>query len=194
METIAINAPETCSPIFISLGQYCEVAYQIRRFTKNNEAYFFDWLVTPEDSYRSILLDDSEFFKQENWEICDGGIRLRDKSTRLLFQHEFDELNSDNHIIDESKVEDHLPVAFSKFIHLKNKTLNTIKDSKNIFLIRSVKYTSLSDAKKIMNDLKDTFIPINPKVNIVLVSSSIHEEIVDGRYFILKNLKCDTWQ
>ncbi len=40
---------------FISIGERCNVTYQIRKYSKNHETLFFDWLGTDMDSVIKIL-------------------------------------------------------------------------------------------------------------------------------------------
>jgi hypothetical protein len=182
------------SPVFISLGEWCETAYQINRYMKTSEAYFFNWLITHNDTYKSIFLDDAEFFKPKNWEISEDLIRVKDKATGILFQHEFNVIDTINNFIDESKVDAHLPTALSKFKFLKNKTLSTIAKSKNIFLVRQEDFHSAEDASKRIDHIKELFLPLNKNINIILTSRRINKEITTGKYLILRNQFGSSWE
>ena len=74
---------------YFSLGEYCATAHQIRRCTNNNEAFFFDWLVTRGNSFDFMGRSNDAFLQSMGWELVDGGIRLLDRYSGLLFQHEF---------------------------------------------------------------------------------------------------------
>lgn len=53
----------------ISLGRSCSAALHIREFKLSQEAFPFDWLVTPFDSLYSLLLYDfQDFFSKNNLE------------------------------------------------------------------------------------------------------------------------------
>lgn len=74
----------------ISLGNYCETAYQIRRLTGNEKAYFFDWLVTPADGLIIALESDfRQVFLRQNLELWHGGESIIDTATNILFHHDF---------------------------------------------------------------------------------------------------------
>jgi len=181
-------------PIFISLGEWCETAFQINRYTKNSEAYFFNWLITPNDSYKSIFLNDTEFFKPNNWEISENLIRVHDKGTGIFFQHEFEVIDKVKNHIDQNKVENHLPIAQSKFIFLKKKTLKAIESFRTIYLIRQEDFNNIDDALKRIQHIKEIFYPLNNNINIILTSREIKEEIQNGKYLILRNERSSSWQ
>jgi hypothetical protein len=75
---------------YISLGSYCETAFQIRRRRNVTQAHFFDWLVTPLESLMLVLENDFEgVFERENIHPTKDGQSVVDTSNGLLFHHEF---------------------------------------------------------------------------------------------------------
>ena len=181
-------------PLFISLGTQCETAFQIKRYTRNNEAYFFDWLITRKDSYKSLFLNNNEIFKSNNWEISKDCLKVEDLSTKLLFQHEFKVINNTSNHIDPGSIENHLPSASAKFIYLKNKTLNAIKNTDNVYLVRKENFDNIELAWNRIRHIHELFSPLNKNINIILTSNRIKEEVMKGRFLIVKNKISSSWE
>ncbi|MDP1608681.1 MAG: DUF1796 family putative cysteine peptidase [Chlamydiales bacterium] len=56
------------SPLFVSLGGYCEVAAQLRKHNLREEAYPFDWILSSShEKFLEILNEDFQFFLDENY-------------------------------------------------------------------------------------------------------------------------------
>lgn len=166
-----------------SLGEFCATAYQIRRYTGNQNAFFFDWLITHSDYFRSISLEIDTFFKSENWDIVDGGIRLRDLATGLLYQHEFPAKDGQ---IEATLAEGHMDSARSKFEHLKEKTLSSMRNDDECLLIRAENdIISVDQARERMMQIRGAFLPYNSNIKIVLASTGCIDEIEEeDRLFI----------
>jgi hypothetical protein len=179
---------------FISLGAFCDVAAQIRRFTKDEDALFFDWLITPSDSYKAIFYEDEYFFKKNNWEIIEPQkIALLDRGTNLRFQHEFQNMKDEN-IIDSTKVDSHLSTAKEKFLYLKRKTLEVIKKNNQICLIRSENLAEKSEIISRINHIRSLFQPINQNIKVLLVSNNIsYNEKLSENNFIFRMNKVSDW-
>ncbi len=181
-------------PLYISLGAYCKTAFQIRRFTGNDESYFFDWLITLNDHFNSLFISDDDFFMPDNWEIIpDSPFRLRDKGTGLIFQHEFDILEGASKFIDPSKVEPHLSVAKAKFLYLRKKTLDKISSSSNVYLIRHENFSDINAALQRLIEIENLFLPINENIKFVLVSEHINSDYSDGNFFVFKEAVANKW-
>lgn len=181
-------------PVYISLGAYCKTAFQIRRFTGNDEAYFFDWLITINNHFNSLFINDDVFFMDDNWEIIpDAPFRLRDKGTGLIFQHEFNILDGDSKFIDPAKVKSHLSIAKNKFLHLKKKTIEKISSSSNVYLIRHENFSDLNAALSRLIEIEKLFLPINENIKLVLVSERINSDYGDGKFFVFKETLTDKW-
>jgi hypothetical protein len=190
-------------PLFISLGDSCQTAYQIRRFTKCNDAYFFDWLITSKDAIKSIYAKDDDFFISNNWELVEfksgsweiiekDGMTLRDKGTGLKFHHEFK--RGESGFIDESFVEQHLPTAKSKFIYLKNKTLNAIKNAETVYLFRWEWIQNEVNALERIADINRLFSQTNKNIKVIIASPVANKEIIDGNQLFIKINQTENWQ
>ena len=184
---------------YISLGNLCQVAHQINRFTKIEWHYFFDSLVVDDYSYKSILQDIDLFFNIKNIKLINSETII-DLSTSLKFIHEFSLVENikdfeGRNVIDTGRIEEHLSTAKQKFTHLKEKTLKAISDnSYDVFLIRKEDIRNQSDALKKINDIEATFKNINPTIKIVLLSNYCENEIVEKNYYYLNVKKSENWE
>jgi hypothetical protein len=124
---------------FISFGCFCQPAYQIRRFTGIEKAYFFAWLITPIKSIGKVLRDfDSDHFLNINQPgglpIADHGIRVLDLHTGVKFQHEFSSLEDGT--INISSIRQMQIRVKEKYIFLRNRTLNDMQSVNDFVYIR----------------------------------------------------------
>ncbi len=159
---------------YFSAGEACATAFQIRRCTNNEAAYFFDWLITPGESYGFIAKSNDGFLDPGNWEIVDDGLRLLDKYSGLKFQHEFKNVDDKPGNIDPNQVERHLPTARSKFLYLKNKLIIALKTQPRSVVIRAERgITSPEAAMERLVRLKRVFLPINPDLKFIIASAEL---------------------
>lgn len=161
--------------IYFSAGEFCSTAHQIRRYTQNHEAYFFDWLITQDTSFDFLGRPNDEFLRPMNWEIIDNGIRLLDRYSGLAFQHEFKTIAGQPGVIDTNLIEEHLATAHQKFSHLKEKLITALKNTQRGVIIRADdKIECLDQAKTRLEQLKATFLPINPYLRFVVASTRLY--------------------
>jgi Putative papain-like cysteine peptidase (DUF1796) len=74
----------------VSLGRYCQTAYQIRRFTGDPIASYFDWIGTPHDGLVQTLQGEfRECFLLDNLSVTNDGLGVVDRRTGLDFRHAF---------------------------------------------------------------------------------------------------------
>ena len=74
----------------VSIGRYCQTAYQLRRFTNNTTASFFDWLGTPHDGLIRVLQRDFlDCFLLENLVLSEDGLGVVDQTNGIDFRHTF---------------------------------------------------------------------------------------------------------
>lgn len=190
-----------------SLGSSCQTAYQIRRYTKNDTSYFFDWISSRKDSYKSIFLEEKNYFLEKNCyavpkiefdadlnkEINYGKVWVKDEYTQIHYQHEFPRLDG-SYIIDDKLIKDHLPKAKEKFIYLKNKTISAIQNSSLPVLIRYENNITLHEAMSISADIHQSFLHLNDNIKVVIVSHSIEKNYIeDENTLILKVNKSEEW-
>lgn len=180
-------------PLFVSIGNDCQAAHQVRRVTQWDSALFFDWLITPLESCRAIYMDDNLFFQTRNWEIVADGVRVRDKGTGLEYQHEFQVKDKASLEIDRELVESHLGIAKNKFLHLKYKTLNVIKSAQECYLIRKDVVEAPEEAAAISNDLLKLYLPLNKKIRIIIASENAQKEAFSSTHAFVKIKKGGTW-
>ncbi len=125
-------------------------------------------------------------------EVGNEGIRVRDKFSGLLFQHEFPTTEAGK--VDIVKVEAHLAVAKAKFLYLKQKLINAIKDSANCVLVRAENgLTTLDAGIEKINQMRNAFIPINPDIKIVLASQRFEHEYQHPEFLLVRLQPCADW-
>jgi len=177
---------------YFSIGEYCVTAFQIRRYYEIEDAFLYDWLVTHEDAIPAILSPDNEFLVDGFTSVVDfppvgsegslGGIRVLDLKTRLKYQHEFPLKNNEigiwGHPVDVDLVSGHLPTAREKFIYLKNKTVNKIRNSPAPILVRCEHGLADFDSGKMRSEqINSVFFNLNPNIRIAILSQNF-----DGIY------------
>ncbi len=79
------------SPIFISLGSHCDIAFTLRKSGLRKAAFPFDWLVTADhDRFIKIFEEDFEFFIDEkslNW-VPEIHNSFKNSRYEVFFYHE----------------------------------------------------------------------------------------------------------
>ncbi len=100
----------------ISLGQRCDVAFQLRCHSGNNVAHFFDWLVSPLDSVIGAFERDFEVFSPDHLEtrFGDGHRYVHDRVSGFTFHHQFPTVGP--HVTDDYLL--FYPGFAAKFRHL----------------------------------------------------------------------------
>lgn len=190
-----------------SIGESCQVAHQIRRYFKKNTAHFFDWTSTRGTSYKALFLDDALFFQMNNCKVVEkneysiihnkkinfGKVWVVDNYSGLHFQHEFEHLSNSN-LIDESKIESHLPIAKNKFSYLKDKTINAIISSKLPILVRLENVKSIEDAISLGQDIYDNYKHLNSDLKVVVTSYFLDNDYeIDNKIYIFKIDPSQEW-
>ena len=82
----------------VSIGNECQVSYQLRRLGFQKRSYPFDWLCSQKkiNWFDFILNDFDDFLEKENMEKCDVNSfdymhdQYKNTKTSLLFIHDFD--------------------------------------------------------------------------------------------------------
>jgi len=113
---------------FISLGSYCEVAYQIRKHTGVNHSHYFDWLVTPFNGLIYTLMSDFNCFNKQNLILSNCKAHVIDTETNIRYNHAFD-TDGAGHIPPDFKKQ--YAEIKDKFNFLKQRFIDTIKDKNN---------------------------------------------------------------
>lgn len=168
---------------YFSCGVWCATAYQIRRVTANEEAYFFDWLISKGQSYDFLLKDNADFLKYDGWQLIDDDFRLLDKYSGLAFQHEFKAING--RILTE-QVPQQLKKTSEKFIYLKEKLVDALNNSVRPVVVRAnPDIVTLNDARLEYESLKQVFWQINERINFLVLSTQLEQEFINERYAFL---------
>lgn len=109
------------------------------------------------------------------WELVDGGIRLLDRYSGLLFQHEF-KTTAGGGGVDVTLVEGHLTAAREKFLYLKEKLIGALKESRRGVVIRAENGIASTDqARQRLQELRETFLPINADLKFVIASTQLYQ-------------------
>lgn len=182
----------------LSLGYDCKVAWQIRRHSGQGEAYFFDWLMTPVDALPVLLGRDEDLLRDGRWELIKDDCCLRDLDTGLMFMHEFPALEipggDPSHRILAEQVPAHLPVARAKFAYLRRKTLDFIRRSEDLLLVRADEVATLDEAMENANLMRRLFLPLNPTLKFAVASTLIPTSGSVGDTLIFKTEAGDDWR
>lgn len=154
----------------ISLGHSCNVAFQIRTHTGDNQSHFFDWLATPQEGLLSILRNNFDVFRPENLKITSKrGIKcITDTKTNINFYHQFP-------LIGNEPIEEFLsyyPIFKAKFDYLALKFKNEVQHNP-VCLIRSL--TQKSKAIEIEQAFFSTF--PNAKAKFLYVNEGNQAEL-----------------
>ena len=76
----------------ISLGEGCDVAYQLRQHSGDNTAHYFDWLSTPTAGLLHLVRNDFPRYARENLSLHNAESRsgyVADTPTGIHFHHHF---------------------------------------------------------------------------------------------------------
>jgi hypothetical protein len=117
---------------FLSLGESCQTAHQIRRWTNSSERYFFDWIISDIKVVKKVLLNFNEekFLSRENICLADKAVRLLETTTGVRFQHDFKVDTNGRHSLEVT--DDELFQVKKKYLYLRGKTLEYIESNQVI--------------------------------------------------------------
>lgn len=133
----------------ISLGEACEVAYQLRQHSGDDTAHFFDWLVTPADGLLHIIRNGFPKFAPENLSLQRGDSRtgfVLDAVSRVMFPHQFPR---HGRLIAPDFLS-HYPSFAAKFDYLANRFRNTARDHPVCFVRRNLTQPQALDLEDAM--------------------------------------------
>ena len=173
--------------MFISIGNACDVKYNIDKFTGSKETLFFDWLMTDMNSVNTILGID----KIDNILFFENIIRNKKNPT----SHNNSRINIKSlsrcesiHDVPKTYNSSHIKKFIGKYKRRYNRIIQIIlKNKSKIYFIRKGKITI---------DEKNTFInniqKINPKCYFKLVElleqKNINEYFISEKNFSSINL------
>ncbi|HJV25562.1 MAG TPA: DUF1796 family putative cysteine peptidase [Aromatoleum sp.] len=116
----------------IGFGVSCQTAYQIRRHTRNEQAFFFDWLITENIDAIDLIVNgfDANLFLPETCRVVDKGLRVLDPWSGLKFQHDFPTAEgsiASDFISARQSVKD-------KYLFLRDRTLKAMNSEFPVFI------------------------------------------------------------
>lgn len=127
----------------VSLGGMCEPAWNIRNTFRTEDAYPFDWLITPGDSLIRILKDDMRHVGRiENLQIVSDGETVRCKHYEILHHHDF-RRSPDHKIIPE--LESQVEGIRSKYRFLWQRFLTRCSSGQVLFVRAEGNYSPAND-------------------------------------------------
>jgi hypothetical protein len=174
---------------FISIGESCQTAYQIRRYFDVQERYIFDWVISNLESVEKLLLniEGKDILNEDSIEVVENGLRLLDKKTLIKHQHDFT-LENNRHNIDVVRCE--LDSVRRKYVYLLNKTINYIENFKPVFVFYDWRKNkgSLSKlcelreeiSKRFSYDAQAIYVTELPIDNEALGKVSVHYASIDN--------------
>lgn len=122
--------------MFVSLGQRCDVAWQIRRRFNIDTTSPFDWLVTPLPAVTRLI--NEGFSKITNnlveAEYADNHWTIYNTDYRIHLHHEFP--RAENGTMAENW-RDHIPKVAEKFNFLGERFFNTMRNADSVIFIRN---------------------------------------------------------
>ncbi|MBA3817073.1 MAG: hypothetical protein H0X29_11260 [Parachlamydiaceae bacterium] len=175
------------TPIAISLGTVCPVAYVLRAQNIRTVAYPFDWVVVPFDGlYQTLEKDFSNFFQKKNLTMYVGPEfdGIIDVESNFVFFHDFPILNrirKDD--VESGKIPsnfmDFYDEVYDKYLRRIYRFSNALNSFEKVILIR---YLATKNEAILLRDL---FLSKYPLLDFILV---IINDDVENRIYWDENL------
>jgi hypothetical protein len=74
----------------LSLGKHCQGTYQIRRYTGNDRASYFDWLGIPHSGLlHELETDFKDSFQRDSLRTSADGLYVEDTTSGYIYRHQF---------------------------------------------------------------------------------------------------------
>jgi len=120
--------------LVFSAGPYCRSAFHLRRLFDNQEAYPFDWWLTPATSLFKMLDPRYVFrFSREEVFLTESGQIVLNSRDQILHLHDFERLSSGGISLD--KLENQLDKINSKYRFLFKRLHDHLHKANNCMLI-----------------------------------------------------------
>ena len=115
----------------ISIGHSCVPAHQIRKWLNQQEAYFFDWLVTPPPALITLIRCGlMTLFDKSRLAIHEPGknkyVPIIHTEMKVIFYHEF---RKEKELTDYS-------IVYSKYLFLSSRLNDLLKSQSKVLFIR----------------------------------------------------------
>jgi hypothetical protein len=124
--------------VFVSLGHRCEVAWQLREFSGQEQAYPFDWLVTPLQAIPMMVEEDFAAIADPKYlRVTEygGGIgwSVENMRYKVLLHHEFKRA-PDGRIVDDWRGS--IEQVAAKFAYLRRRWIDLMESARQICFVR----------------------------------------------------------
>jgi len=174
---------------FMSIGESCQVAYQIRRYTGEGTRYLFDWVISDVNCVVKCITNFQRdlFLTNDSVEVVDQGRKVRDNYTGIMFQHDFP-VNC-NHIVTDELAHDNLNSVREKYLYLLEKTNRLLEESTSeplVFVFYDWRKNGLDFCTDVLEKLKSCKSSINREMFFMICSSAISEDVFHSNAAILK--------
>ena len=165
----------------VSLGGWCEPAWQIRKYTGEETAYFFDWLVSSAEAVVSLIENDFQHvFERHDLKLWKNGESVVDTSNGILFHHSFS--RTDSGLVDEKTIDEEYMAQKEKVSFLVGRWKNLTTSGSHVLFVH------LSHNQILYGDLLESAISKKyPGLNFLLLLVARPEfaitEMDSGRRF-----------
>jgi len=177
---------------YVSIGDCCQTAYQLRRYFGSSDALFFDWLITPAAALAAFELPPEAYFQVDNWHFNVEKASIEDDGTGLIYHHQFD--TDENHDIILDKVNGQLDNARSKFMYLREKTRNYLREADFVYLFRYEWISNGALAQERFSQIRQIFGRYNSNISVVIASPNATEDLVFGKDRLMKIIDQPNWE
>jgi len=182
---------EATNIAYISIGDCCQTADQLRRFFGVDNSQFFDWLITPSQALEAFNAPEEAYFQPGNWTANEKKDAIEDKGTGIIYHHQF--RTDDDHVIILDDVDAQLDNARQKFMYLRDKTITTMQEADQVYLLRYEWVSHAEAARERFAQIRQIFGQYSENISIVIASPNASEEILDGPDRLVKILDGPTW-
>ncbi|WP_343546303.1 hypothetical protein [Sphingobium yanoikuyae] len=152
---------------------------------------FFDWLITPSPALEAFNAPEEEYFQSGNWEANEKKDAIEDKGTGIIYHHQFK--TDDDHVIILDDVDAQLDNARQKFMYLREKTIRTMQEADQVYLLRYEWVSHAAGAQERFTQIRRIFGRYSDSISIVIASPNATEEILDGPDRLVKIIDGPTW-
>lgn len=174
----------------ISLGRTCQCAHQLRRFTGNESAGYFDWLGVPHGGLiRALRANFKGCFELANLDLAPNGETVIDTATGISHRHNFANVGESKRIQKWAIPLDY-PEQRQKMDYLAEKWFRELQSERILFVRRDA--PSTAEAMELLNALELH----RPRdgVHILFVIPPGHDlRVDDARVFIESEAVIKDW-
>jgi hypothetical protein len=172
---------------FISLGEACDVKYQIlnkfKEFNNIKETYFFDWIISDFKTVLDVLNQTFlESFKKENLNIDNSNNKYQNAVVKINNYSTFVSL----HDVPKNYNNTHVDNFIDKYTRRYNRLIDLIKKNNKIFFIRKTSKIISDEDQNIFRKYLNNINPDN-EITLVILCDYIKEDYIIKHKLILIN-------